>query len=119
MRSRLSQSDTISGWILDGFPRTVIQALALDHLLGEISQNYDAVINLDVTEQILIDRLKIRAEIDGRVDDSEEVIKNRLEEYYSKTQPLLDFYAQKVISIDGASALDQVTKDIQHKLSSL
>lgn len=119
MRSRLTQSDTVEGWILDGFPRTVVQGLALDHLLAELNQNYDAVINLDVNEQILVDRLKIRAKIDGRVDDSEEVIKNRLEEYYAKTQPLLDFYAQKVISIDGTLALDEVTKDIQHKLSSL
>ncbi len=119
MRSRLSQPDTKLGWLLDGFPRTVGQAESLDTLLAELTQAYDHVINLEVPDQILIDRLKIRAEIDGRIDDSEDVIKNRLQEYYAKTKPLLDFYGQKVIVIDGTLTLEEVTKDIQDKLSSI
>jgi len=119
MRSRLSQPDTKLGWLLDGFPRTVGQAESLDTLLAELTQAYDYVINLEVPDQILIDRLKIRAEIDGRTDDSEDVIKNRLQEYYAKTKPLLDFYGQKVIVIDGTLTLEEVTKDIQDKLSSI
>jgi len=119
MRSRLSQPDTKLGWLLDGFPRTVGQAESLDTLLAELTQAYDHVINLEVPDQILIDRLKIRAEIDGRTDDSEDVIKNRLQEYYAKTKPLLDFYGQKVIVIDGTLTLEEVTKDIQDKLSSI
>jgi adenylate kinase len=119
MRSRLSQSDTKLGWILDGFPRTVVQAISLDSLLGEMGQMYDHVLNLEVPDQILIDRLLIRAQRDGRVDDSEDVIKNRLQEYYAKTKPLLDFYGQRVIVIDGTPTLDEVTKDIQLRLESL
>lgn len=119
MRSRLSQPDTELGWILDGFPRTVVQATSLDTLLREMNQMYDHVLNLEVPDQILIDRLLIRAQRDGRVDDSEDVIKNRLQEYYAKTKPLLDFYGQRVIVIDGTPALDEVTKDIQLKLESL
>lgn len=119
MRSRLIQPDTAVGWILDGFPRTVFQAQSLDILLDDISQIYDYVINLEVPDEILVDRLKIRAERDGRVDDSEDVIKNRLQEYYAKTKPLMDFYGQKVIVIDGTPTLDEVTKNIQHMLRSI
>ncbi len=119
MRSRLAQPDTSLGWVLDGFPRTVIQAESLDTLLEQMTQMYDHIINLEVPDQILIDRLLIRAQCDGRVDDSEDVIKNRLEEYYAKTKPLLDFYGQKVIVIDGTSALNEVTKEIQLKLGSM
>lgn len=119
MRSRLSQPDTESGWILDGFPRTLIQATSLESLLREINQMYDYVLNLEVPDQVLIDRLLIRAKQDGRVDDSEDVIKNRLQEYYTKTKPLLDFYGQRVIVIDGTPTLDAVTKDIQLRLASL
>lgn len=113
MRSCLEQTD---GWILDGFPRTVVQAEALDALLAEIGQAYDHVINLTVPEHILVDRLKLRAAKDGRVDDSEAVIKSRLQEYHNKTKPLLDFYGQKVIYIDGTPELDQVTACIQQTL---
>jgi adenylate kinase len=116
MRSRLAQPDTNLGWILDGFPRTLIQAESLDTLLQQMTQMYDYVINLEVPDRILIDRLLVRAQSDGRVDDSEDVIKNRLQEYYAKTKPLLDFYGQKVIVINGTSTLNEVTKDIQLKL---
>ncbi|AFY72918.1 adenylate kinase-like kinase [Synechococcus sp. PCC 7502] len=119
MRSRLNQPDTSSGWILDGFPRTVVQAESLDMLLAEMSQVYDYVINLEVPDHILIERLLLRAKQDGRVDDTEDVIKNRLQEYYAKTKPLLDFYGQRVIVIDGTPVLSEVTKDIQNKLGSL
>jgi adenylate kinase len=119
MGARLSQPDTKLGWILDGFPRTLVQAISLDSLLVEMNQMYDYVLNLEVPDQILIDRLLIRAQRDGRVDDTEDVIKNRLQEYYAKTKPLLDFYGQRVIVIDGTPELDQVTRDIQVKLSSL
>jgi len=119
MRLRLNQEDTVAGWILDGFPRTVVQAESLDTLLEQMSQKYDYVINLEVSDQILIDRLKNRAIIDGRVDDSEDVIKNRLEEYHAKTKPLLDFYGQRVLAIDGTLTLIEVTSDIHQKISSI
>ncbi len=117
MRLRLSADDAKFGWILDGFPRTVVQAQSLDDLLKDMSQIYDYVINLEVADETLITRLKIRAEQDGRVDDSEDVIKNRLEEYHAKTKPLLNFYGAKVIVIDGTSSLQEVTKEIQQRLS--
>lgn len=117
IESRLRQPDTQSGWLLDGFPRTVAQAEALDVLLSELSQPYDSVINLDVPDQFLIDRLKARAIDQGRADDTEEVIKNRLEEYNAKTRPLLKFYGNKVKQIDGRPAMPEVTKSIKEFLA--
>ncbi|PZU99784.1 MAG: adenylate kinase [Pseudanabaena sp.] len=117
IESRLRQPDTKAGWILDGFPRTVAQAEALDHLLSEINQPYDSVINLDVSDQFLIDRLKARAIEQGRADDTEEVIKNRLEEYNAKTRPLLEFYGDKVKQIDGKPPMPEVTEAIKKFLA--
>jgi adenylate kinase len=112
MRSRLSQEDAKDGWILDGFPRTLPQADALNLLLTEINQKYDQVINIDVPEIDLVERLKLRATQQGRVDDTEAVIRNRLKEYYEKTQPLLKFYGDSVIEIDGTPDLADVTASI-------
>ena len=117
IESRLRQPDTQSGWLLDGFPRTVAQAEALDVLLKELNQPYDSVINLDVPDQFLIDRLKARAIDQGRADDTEEVIKNRLEEYNAKTRPLLEFYGNKVKQIDGTPSMSEVTKAIKQFLA--
>lgn len=117
IESRLRQPDTQVGWILDGFPRTVAQAEALDTLLAEIDQPYDSVINLDVPDQFLIDRLLARAIDQGRADDTEEVIKNRLEEYNAKTRPLLEFYADKVEQIDGTPSMPEVTEAIKKLLA--
>jgi adenylate kinase len=112
MRSRLSQPDAKSGWILDGFPRTLPQAEALNLLLAEIDQKYDRVINIDVPEPNLLERLKMRADQQNRVDDTEAVISQRLKEYYEKTQPLLDFYGDSVVQVDGIPSLDIVTASI-------
>jgi adenylate kinase len=117
IESRLRQPDTQAGWILDGFPRTVAQAESLDTLLLELQQPYDAVINLDVPDQFLIDRLLARAIEQGRADDTEEVIKNRLEEYNSKTRPLLEFYGNKVKQIDGKPSMPEVTEEIKQFLA--
>ncbi len=113
IETRLRQSDTQAGWILDGFPRTVAQAVALDDLLVAINQPYNSVINLDVPDNFLIDRLKARAIDQGRVDDTEEVIKNRLEEYNAKTRPLLEFYGKNVTQIDGTLSMPEVTETIK------
>lgn len=117
IESRLRQPDTQSGWILDGFPRTVAQAEALDVLLADLGQPYDAVLNIDVPDDVLIDRLKARAIDQGRADDTEDVIKNRLEEYNAKTRPLLEFYADKLKQIDGTPSMPEVTETIKKFLA--
>ncbi|MDX1976742.1 MAG: adenylate kinase [Pseudanabaenaceae cyanobacterium bins.68] len=100
------------GWVLDGFPRTVPQAQSLDSMLSQLGQAYDHVINIDVPEPDLVQRLKRRAVDQGRADDTEEVIRQRLQEYFQKTQPLLAYYGEAVIQIDGTPALSDVTSSI-------
>jgi adenylate kinase len=107
VRDRLSQPDAAIGWILDGFPRTVVQASSLDNTLQEIDQVCDCVINFDVPDEILLIRLLNR----GRTDDTEDVIRHRLEVYRQQTAPLIDFYRdrQQLVSINGNQPVTDVT----------
>jgi len=111
IRERLGQSDAQSGWILDGFPRTVVQAQFLDDLLLEISQVYDLAINFDVPDDVLVERLLGR----GRNDDTEDVIRRRLEVYHEQTSPLIDFYRdrQKLVNVDGNVSMEEVTIELK------
>ncbi len=79
-----------AGWLLDGFPRNLLQAKALQTLLDELSQPIQAVVSIEIKDEILIERLISR----GRTDDTEEVIRNRLKVYREQTSPLIDFYDQ-------------------------
>lgn len=117
IRERLEQPDTQSGWLLDGFPRTVPQALALDELLSSLNQGLDRVINLAVPDTLLLERLLGR----GRKDDSEEVIRRRLQVYHNQTSPLIHFYRARnqLVDIDGSALVESVTAAIQTALASL
>lgn len=115
LRSELLNSKDAAGFIFDGFPRTIPQAVALDNLLTEVNSAVSLVISLEVTEQELIDRLKNRAATSGRSDDAdEEIIKNRLQVYKNETYPLLDFYRnqQKVKNVQGIGEIEQIFSDI-------
>ena len=116
MEERLSQSDTQSGWILDGFPRNVNQASFLEQLLQKLTQDSVRAVNLDVPDEVLVSRLLGR----GRADDTEEVIRRRLEVYREQTLPLIDFYRdrQQLMSINGNQPLEKVTADLQELLAS-
>lgn len=107
IRERLGKDDAQSGWILDGFPRNVAQAEFLDQLLAELNQGCDRVINFDVPDEILVDRMLNR----GRKDDNEETIRRRLEVYREQTAPLIDYYEsrQKLVTVDGDKSMDEVT----------
>ena len=111
IRERLTQPDAKDGWVLDGFPRNVPQAEFLDQLLDEINQPFDFVINLDVPDEVIISRLLKR----GRKDDTEAVIRHRLEVYRQQTEPLIDFYRnrQKLVSIDGNQEMESVNGDLR------
>ena len=113
VQERLSQADTKSGWILDGFPRTVNQAVFLEELLQKLNQHGEKVVNLEVPDEILIARLLQR----GRKDDTEEVIRRRLEVYRSETAPLIDFYSSRhqLFSVNGDQSPEEVTGEL-HKL---
>ena len=115
IKERLSESDCSKGFILDGFPRTVVQAESLDNLLKKMGKSLDLIINLDVPENELLKRLLKRAEIEGRSDDNEEVIKNRLQNYRSKTFPLLDYYKKQSIlsEVNGTGGMEDITSTIK------
>jgi adenylate kinase len=109
------QPDTQSGWLLDGFPRTVPQADALDDLLSGIHQELDRVVNLQVPDAVLLERLLGR----GRKDDSEDVIRRRLQVYHEQTAPLIRFYGDRhqLTDIDGSAPVEDVTAAIQTALA--
>lgn len=114
LRDRLNQGDTGSGFLVDGFPRNVAQVALLDGFLEPRSEGIDAVIVLDVARAVSIDRLTRRAFEQGRTDDTEEVIANRLSIYERETEPIVAVYRERglVDTIDGVGSLDAVTNRI-------
>ena len=124
---RVDQPDARKGFILDGFPRTVPQAVALDRLLAERGLELDAVIELKVDEGILLQRIERRvAEMTARgekvrADDNPEVLKGRLSAYRARTTPLVDYYAGKGMlkTVDGMASIDDVTTAIAGHLEPL
>ena len=117
---RLDQPDTKNGVIFDGFPRTSAQAEALDKLLVEKGMNLDAVIEMQVRDELLVDRIKTRAAETGgtRADDNEETLKERLAVYHSSTAPLIAYYkgTGKLKSVDGMASIDDVSAAISEAL---
>ena len=97
-------ADAAAGFILDGFPRSVEQAEALDEMLKKRDLSLDAVLEFRVPEEELVSRLKGRA----RADDTEDVIRNRFKVYRDETAPLLDYYSDSLITVDAVGELDEV-----------
>lgn len=145
VKDRLSESDCKSGFLLDGFPRTVDQAKALDEILTSLDSKIDYVINIDVDLDILKERLtgrricrscgatyhmifnppavagtcdKCGGELYQRKDDNEETVGNRLDVYVNQTKPLLDYYslAGNLVNINGQQSIDLVFEEIQNVL---
>tara|TARA_Y100001968_G_scaffold122606_1_gene111557 strand:+ start:3883 stop:4431 length:549 start_codon:yes stop_codon:yes gene_type:complete len=108
-------SGQIKGWLLDGFPRNLLQAKSLEPLLEEISQPIEAVILIETSDEVLVQRLLER----GRTDDNEKVIRNRLEIYRDKTAPLINFYDSKGLlkSVKGDDEVNIVANRIQKALN--
>ncbi|MEM9146624.1 MAG: adenylate kinase [Pseudomonadota bacterium] len=117
---RLDEPDTKNGVIFDGFPRTTAQAEALDALLVEKGMNLDAVVEMQVRDELLLDRIKTRAAETGgtRADDNEETLKERLAVYHAETAPLIEYYAKtgKLKTVDGMADIDDVTASIKRAL---
>lgn len=115
LRGVVEQNPDAKGFIFDGFPRTIPQAEALDRLMVEQNTYINAVISLEVDEEELVTRLKLRAEVSGRSDDADEnIIRNRLAVYRNETLPLKDFYSEqkKVKIVNGIGEIEQIFSDI-------
>ena len=115
IRERLDEPDTANGFILDGFPRTIAQAEALDELLESMGRPLQSVVHLDVDKDEILTRLMSR----GRADDSEDTIRNRLDVFEAQTSPLLDYYrAQgKLKTIPGVGTMDGIFERVVEAVS--
>jgi adenylate kinase len=108
---RLASDDCAAGFVLDGFPRTVAQAEALDRQLVELGSPLHAVLCFDITEDELLRRLAGRAAAQHRADDAEQTIRHRLEVFADKTRPLIDYYRHRrlLTMVDGVGRVEEVT----------
>ena len=120
VRDRLGHDDAGKGFLLDGYPRTQDQVDTLDQILAEQTLSLDGVILLEADQDELVSRLAKRAQEQGRTDDSEEVIRHRLNLYLEETAPLVDIYSERGIlaKVDGLGEIDAVTERIDAAIAS-
>jgi adenylate kinase len=110
LEDRFSRPDTAGGFILDGYPRNLAQAAALDGLLTRLGQPFDYAVQLDVPTELLVERIAGRAKAEGRADDSPESVRTRLKVYDDQTAPVIDYYRQhgQLTVVGGVGELDEV-----------
>jgi adenylate kinase len=121
VRDRLSEADAGDGFLLDGYPRTLAQVSTLDDILADHGHRLDAVVALTADTEVLVDRMLRRAKIDGRSDDSEEVVRHRQEVYVAETKPLLRVYAQRgqLVEVDGVGEIEEVSERVLAALKTI
>jgi adenylate kinase len=118
VRNRLELPDTENGFILDGFPRTTVQAEALDSILSDIGRSFSVVFALQIPDEVAFERLRKRAELEGRADDTDEAIQRRLDNYHRGTEPLIEYYRTRgnLVPIHGDRKENEVFSEIQRAL---
>ena len=114
VRNRIDEPDAEPGFLLDGYPRTLAQVEELDGMVEFTGHRLDAVVVLTVDDEEIVQRLLQRAEVEGRADDTEAVIRRRQEVYREQTEPLIEVYRERgiLLEVDGIGEVDQVTKRI-------
>ena len=118
IRTRLEQPDTESGFVLDGFPRTTVQAEALDATMADIGRTFSVVFALQIPDEVAFERLSRRAQLESREDDTPEAIRTRLDGYHRETEPLIEYYRarNKLVPIHGNRTQNEVFAEIQRAL---
>lgn len=119
LEERLTAGDTGNGFILDGYPRNLVQANALDALLRKLDQPLDIAVQLDVEAELLVERIAGRAQVEGRADDTPEAVRNRLKIYNEATAPVVDFYRNtgRLACVNGVGSVDEVFQRILETLA--
>jgi adenylate kinase len=118
IEERLARDDARDGFVLDGFPRNLAQAEALDAMLGGIGRVLDAILFFDVPDEVGMDRALKRAETENRLDDTRDVIAKRLEIYHSDTEPIIEHYRAtgKLVPLHGARTIEEVWREVSDAL---
>jgi adenylate kinase len=121
IRERLSEEDARNGFVLDGFPRTLAQASALDEMLAEEGRGLDVVLELQVSDEVAVERMLSRAQLEGRLDDTPEAIARRLAIYHEETEPIVEHYRARgiVVGLHGERTIDEVFAEIQQTLEAV
>jgi len=119
LEERFKQPDIAAGFILDGYPRNLAQASALDALLNRLGLPVDVAVQLDVSTELLIQRIAGRAQAEGRADDSPEAVANRLRVYSDQTAPVIDFYRErgKLVCVFGVGAMEEVSQRVMDAIA--
>jgi adenylate kinase len=114
VRARIDEPDATPGFLLDGYPRTLDQVEELDGMISHTGHSLDAAVVLTVDAEEIVQRLLQRAEVEGRADDTEEVIRRRQEVYVEQTEPLIGVYRERglLVEVDGMGEVDEVTQRI-------
>ena len=120
VRARLEQDDTSQGFVLDGFPRTLAQAEALDRALAESDRgDLSVVLDFEVPDELAVERLLGRASAEGRSDDAPDKVRHRLDVYHQQTEPLVEYYRARdlLVPIHADASVDEVFSEVQQVLS--
>jgi adenylate kinase len=120
VRDRLAQDDAAAGFLLDGYPRNVAQVAELESILSDQGRSLDAALEITADADVVVARLLRRAEIEGRADDTEPVIRHRLDVYAEQTAPVSGVYAERglLVRVDGIGEVDEVTERLLAALAS-
>ena len=118
IRNRLEQPDTEAGFVLDGFPRTTVQAEALASMFSDIGRSFNVAFALQIPDEVAFERLRRRAELEGRADDTDEAIKRRLDNYHRETEPLIEHYRTQgvLVPVHADGSPNEVFAEIQAAL---